>query len=122
MYPALRPQVLGTARLLQAAHPCDDALHRQRLLGQRLTLYLQPHRPHLGDLPCCRGLTSLTPGGDTLRVREVWQENLEEEMDIIRNLVDDYPFLAMDTEFPGVVARPVGAFKNTGEYHFQTLR
>eukprot|EP00891_Asterochloris_glomerata_P000743 jgi/Astpho2/743/Aster-00606 len=69
-----------------------------------------------------RGLTSLTPGGDTLRVREVWQENLEEEMDIIRNLVDDYPFLAMDTEFPGVVARPVGAFKNTGEYHFQTLR
>jgi CCR4-NOT transcription complex subunit 7/8 len=28
----------------------------------------------------------------------------------------------MDTEFPGVVARPVGNFKNSGEYHYQMLR
>ncbi len=55
-------------------------------------------------------------------MREVWQENLDEELEIIRNVVDDYPFLAMDTEFPGVVARPVGPFKNSGEYHYQTLR
>ncbi len=63
-----------------------------------------------------------TKSGDDLRVREVWQENLDEEMEIVRNIVDDYPFLAMDTEFPGVVARPVGPFKNSGEYHYQTLR
>lgn len=68
------------------------------------------------------GLTCKTPSGDTLRVREVWQDNLAEEMELIRNLVDEYPFLAMDTEFPGVVARPVGNFKNSGEYHYQTLR
>ena len=41
---------------------------------------------------------------------------------LIRDVVDEYPFLAMDTEFPGVVARPVGNFKNSGEYHYQTLR
>ena len=63
-----------------------------------------------------------TKSGEDLRVREVWQENLDEEMEIIRTIVDDYPFLAMDTEFPGVVARPVGPFKNSGEYHYQTLR
>lgn len=68
------------------------------------------------------GLTSKTPSGDTLRVREVWQDNLEEEMAIIRTIVDDYPYLAMDTEFPGVVARPVGNFKNSGEFQYQTLR
>ena len=68
------------------------------------------------------GLTCKTPSGDTLRVREVWQDNLAEEMELIRNIVDEYPFLAMDTEFPGVVARPVGNFKNSGEYHYQTLR
>ncbi|KAL3146335.1 CCR4-Not complex CAF1 ribonuclease subunit caf1 [Trebouxia sp. C0010 RCD-2024] len=68
------------------------------------------------------GLTCRTPSGETLRVREVWQENLEEEFDLIRDIVDEYPFVAMDTEFPGVVARPVGNFKNSGEYHFQTLR
>ena len=55
-------------------------------------------------------------------MREVWQDNLDSELEIIRGLVDEYPYIAMDTEFPGVVARPVGTFKNSGEYHYQTLR
>lgn len=59
---------------------------------------------------------------ESLRIREVWADNLEEEMAVIRDIVDEYPFLAMDTEFPGVVARPVGQFKNPGEYQYQTLR
>ena len=73
-------------------------------------------------LQVVEGLTSKTQGGETLRVREVWRDNLDDEMDIIRGIVDEYPFVAMDTEFPGVVARPVGQFKNSGEYHYQTLR
>ena len=68
------------------------------------------------------GLTGKTSTGEDLRVREVWQDNLDSELEIIRDIVDDYPYIAMDTEFPGVVARPVGNFKNSGEYHFQTLR
>lgn len=67
-------------------------------------------------------LTGITPEGDVLRVREVWDDNLDEEMALIRDIVDDFPFLAMDTEFPGVVARPLGNYKNAGEYHYQTLR
>ena len=27
-----------------------------------------------------------------------------------------------DTEFPGVVARPIGAFKTSSDYHYQTMR
>lgn len=68
------------------------------------------------------GLTSVTPDGDILRVREVWADNLDEEMALIRGIVERHPFVAMDTEFPGVVARPVGNFRNSGEYHYQTLR
>lgn len=61
-----------------------------------------------------------TAGG--LRIREVWEDNLDEEFELIREIVDDYPYLAMDTEFPGIVVRPVGVFKSSADYHYQTLR
>jgi len=53
---------------------------------------------------------------------DVWADNLEEEMEKIRHLVDQYPYIAMDTEFPGVVARPIGSFNSSSDYHYQTLR
>lgn len=30
--------------------------------------------------------------------------------------------IGQDTEFPGIVARPIGNFKTGSDYHFQTLR
>lgn len=68
-----------------------------------------------------RGM-SLLPKGDSIQIREVWDGNLEEEFDLIRKIVDDFPYIAMDTEFPGVVLRPVGNFKNSNDYHYQTLK
>jgi hypothetical protein len=56
-----------------------------------------------------------------LAVARLWRSR-HCPVQLIREAVDAYPFLAMDTEFPGVVARPVGNFKNSGEYHYQTLR
>ncbi|TIB34875.1 hypothetical protein E3P84_01619 [Wallemia ichthyophaga] len=56
------------------------------------------------------------------QIREVWADNLDAELDILRELVDRYPYVSMDTEFPGVVARPIGNFKNSSDYHYQTLR
>lgn len=56
------------------------------------------------------------------RIREVWSSNMEDEFKVICRLVRDYPFVAMDTEFPGVVARPIGEFKSTADYQYQLLR
>ena len=50
------------------------------------------------------GLVVTCSTGEKLRVREVWADNLEDEMAIIEEIVEDYPFLAMDTEFPGAHA------------------
>lgn len=53
---------------------------------------------------------------------EVWSGNLEEEFTRMRKLVLKFPYIAMDTEFPGVVARPLGEFKTTSDYQYQLLK
>jgi CCR4-NOT transcription complex subunit 7/8 len=73
------------------------------------------------------------------RIREVWAGNLEQEMATLRDLVDQYPYIGLvssirymyvtpantfwqKTEFPGIVARPIGNFKNQNEFQYQTMR
>ncbi|XVF26496.1 hypothetical protein REPUB_Repub14bG0021200 [Reevesia pubescens] len=65
---------------------------------------------------------SLLPKSDSIQIREVWNDNLEQEFALIREIVDDYPYIATDIEFPGIVLRPVGNFKNNYDYHDQTLK
>ncbi|KAL2533996.1 putative CCR4-associated factor 17 [Abeliophyllum distichum] len=65
---------------------------------------------------------SLLPKSESIQIREVWADNLDQEFTLIREIVDDYPYIAMDTEFPGIVIRPVGNFKNSSDYHYQTLK
>ncbi|KAJ8419700.1 hypothetical protein Cgig2_028429 [Carnegiea gigantea] len=67
-------------------------------------------------------MVMLTKSGDSIHIREVWNHNLEEEFALIREIVDDYPYVAMDSEFPGVVIRPVGNFKNISDYNYKTLK
>lgn len=55
-------------------------------------------------------------------IRDVWASNLEEEFRSIIHVVQKYNYVAMDTEFPGVVARPIGEFRSTADYQYQLLR
>nr|CAD7587397.1 unnamed protein product [Timema genevievae] len=62
------------------------------------------------------------PSNEDCGIRDVWGYNLEEEFRTIRQIVQKYHYVAMDTEFPGVVARPIGEFRSTADYQYQLLR
>ncbi|KAI9639227.1 putative ccr4-not transcription complex, subunit 7 [Dioszegia hungarica] len=55
-------------------------------------------------------------------IHEVWADNLEVEFAAMRQTIEQYPYISMDTEFPGIVARPIGTFKTGSDYHYQTMR
>ncbi|XP_052872726.1 CCR4-NOT transcription complex subunit 7 isoform X2 [Anopheles cruzii] len=63
-----------------------------------------------------------TQSNEECGIRDVWRHNLDEEFRTIRLIVQKYHFVAMDTEFPGVVARPVGEFRSSADYQYQCLR
>ncbi|KAK6240934.1 hypothetical protein SCA6_006323 [Theobroma cacao] len=43
------------------------------------------------------------PGKKPVLVRQVFAEDLEREFALIRSAIDKYPFVSMDTEFPGTI-------------------
>ncbi|XP_045526663.1 CCR4-NOT transcription complex subunit 7-like isoform X3 [Pieris brassicae] len=65
---------------------------------------------------------NLLSSRDDISIKNVWNYNLYEEFHVIRQIVQKYHWVAMDTEFPGVVARPIGEFRSTADYQYQLLR
>lgn len=56
------------------------------------------------------------------RIRQVWASNLEEEILLLCELSETYTHIAMDTEFPGVVLRPIGQQATTPDAAYCTHR
>jgi len=62
------------------------------------------------------------PTNEECGIREVWASNIEDEFRTISKVAQNHYYIAMDTEFPGVVARPVGEFKSNTDYQYQLIR
>lgn len=56
------------------------------------------------------------------RSQEVWASNLEEEIARMYDVAETYQHVAMDTQFPGIVACPMGPFNDYVEYNYQVLK
>uniref|UniRef100_A0AC35U233 Poly(A)-specific ribonuclease n=1 Tax=Rhabditophanes sp. KR3021 TaxID=114890 RepID=A0AC35U233_9BILA len=56
-----------------------------------------------------------------VNVINVWQHNIRQEFALMRKHVQHYPYVAMDTEFPGVVATPVGNFLKKEKYNYHQV-
>ncbi|KAL3566883.1 hypothetical protein D5086_032298 [Populus alba] len=79
------------------------------------------------DLACgvCLGLNfkmSVMHNKDSIFIKKIWSYALEREFKLILNIIDGFPYIAMDIEFPGIVLRPVRFFKTSFDYNYQTLK
>jgi CCR4-NOT transcription complex subunit 7/8 len=55
-------------------------------------------------------------------IRQVWSSNLEEEFTAISDLIGQFPYIGMDTEFPGFIVRnSISAATDAQRYHVQCI-
>ena len=52
-------------------------------------------------------------------IKNVWKSNFKEEILKISNLIEKFPYVAMDTEFPGIIVKAQGDIKDP---QYQTIR
>ncbi|XP_066336038.1 probable CCR4-associated factor 1 homolog 7 [Miscanthus floridulus] len=60
-----------------------------------------------------------------VEICEVWAANLEDEFAKIRDIIEHYPYVAVDVQHPGVVHRPLRPellSKSLAEYNYATMK
>ncbi|KAH9360892.1 hypothetical protein HPB48_003609 [Haemaphysalis longicornis] len=55
-------------------------------------------------------------------IRDVWAANLDDEFDVIMFLVQKYTYVAIDTEFPGLLVRPDNNELRPSHYQYALVR
>ena len=69
-----------------------------------------------------------SPARELVVIRSVWSDNLDSEFELIRSIINGFPIISMDTEFPGIVVRPTspigGQYVRPGDAtaHYRSLK
>ena len=95
-----------------SSSPSSSSVRQPRITAHNI-VHLASHH-HSSSPP--------SPPPQPPHIIHVWQHNLRHELSRLSELCDAYPFVSMDTEFPGVVARPIGNFKSKSEYVYSSLK
>lgn len=83
--------------------------------------------------PQTNGQSAPSPNGNHIHnindpptIRDVWEDNFEEEFNTIMFLAEKYKVIGMDTEFPGIVYRlnenDLGSIANVSEIEYKTIK
>ncbi|KAL5537787.1 hypothetical protein UlMin_045383 [Ulmus minor] len=59
---------------------------------------------------------------ENIYIRNVWADNLEEEMMKIRGIAQSFPYVGLDTEFPGVVVKDANGGRTKAENNYIILK
>ncbi|AEA38964.1 CCR4-associated factor (nucleomorph) [Cryptomonas paramecium] len=55
-----------------------------------------------------------------MKIIQIWNDNVDKAMKIMIKLIEEYNYISMDTEFPGITSIPTEY--ETSEEHYQTLK
>ncbi|GAV06030.1 hypothetical protein RvY_16070 [Ramazzottius varieornatus] len=94
-------------------------------IGKKMTRRASPHTgvpPHAQPPSQAHQQVQQPSSTESYGVKEVFTNNLEEEMRKLNRLVKKYPYIAIDTEFPGIVARPCGTFSTNSDYEYAMFK
>lgn len=118
----LNPKFLTESEFIQATNFNSDLLYIEKCTVAEKGSEVSDAMPSAIGGGHSSHSNTIIPNNEECGIRDVWKHNLEEEFRTIRQIVQKYHYVAMDTEFPGVVARPIGEFRSSADYQYQLLR
>ncbi|CAL8101288.1 unnamed protein product [Calicophoron daubneyi] len=100
----------------------QNAYHNQGHHGHPVQNGHLTHSSHHQGLQDRNSLLNNHISHEDLHVWDVWAHNFHDGMRLIRRLVRDCRYVAVDTEFPGVVAKVFGEYANSFEQAYHNIK
>ncbi|CAG9327712.1 unnamed protein product [Blepharisma stoltei] len=109
-----RQQIKTQIFNLKWLYDFNNKIYFTKMLNVNMSL-LNPSTPAFEPL----SFKFIPPQQNESMIKNVWKHNLKSEILIISNLLENYPYVAMDTEFPGIIVKAQGELR---DIQYQNIR